>query len=153
MALGTILFPTYNFHHRGGDRQRRDRTAEADSQGTSPVLCGDDLKSELDGLLPEPILCAPEDVLFSPMKDAIGVGLFCTQQVVNDSSQLMGCGCDRLGPAQLPRDAPEELAEIVFCMMQRLRAHAQSGRYPTSHAPALGEEHFATTDLLPRTEP
>jgi len=51
----------------------------ADSQGTSTVLCGDDLKSELGGLPPESILCAAEGFFFRLMKDALGVGLLCAQ--------------------------------------------------------------------------
>ena len=90
----------------------------ADSQGTSTVLCGDDLKSKLGSLPAEPILRTPDGVSFRLVKDALVVGLLCAQQVVNDSGQFVRRGCDRLGSAELARDASEELAEIVFSVVQ-----------------------------------
>jgi hypothetical protein len=87
------------------------------SQGTSTVLGGHDLKSELRSLPAKPIFGAPPGILFRPVKDTLVVGLLCAQEVVNDSGQFVGRGCDRLGPAELP-DAPEEHAEVVFSVMQ-----------------------------------
>src|SRR5487761_1174722 len=63
----------------------RNRKTLADSQGTSIVLCGDDLKSKLSGLLAQPIFRAADGVSFRLVKDALVVGLLCAQQVVNDS--------------------------------------------------------------------
>ena len=51
----------------------------ADSQGTSTVLCGDDLKSKLGSLPAEPILRTPDGVSFRLVKDALVVGLLCAQ--------------------------------------------------------------------------
>src|SRR5664280_498970 len=55
------------------------------SQGTSTVLCGDDLKSKLGSLPPQPIFRTADGVSFRLVKDALVVGLLCAQQVVNDS--------------------------------------------------------------------
>src|SRR6201987_5343459 len=125
----------------------------ADSQGTSTVLGGNHLKPKLASLLAQPILRTSDGVSFRLVKDALVVGLLCAQQVVNDSGQFVGRGCDRLGSAELPCDAAEKFAEIIFSAMQWLSAHAQGGRYPTSHASAFGEKYFAATDLLLRAEP
>jgi hypothetical protein len=90
----------------------------ADSQGTSTILCGDDLKSELGSLLAKPILCAPEGFFFRLMKDTLGVRLPCAQQVEHDASKFVGCGCNRLGPAELTGNTAEEFAQVVFGVMQ-----------------------------------
>jgi hypothetical protein len=71
------------------------------------------------GSLPtEPVFGTPDGIRFRLVKDALVVGLLCTQQVVNDSGQLVGRGCDRLVPTELASDAAEELAQIVFGVMQ-----------------------------------
>ena len=80
-------------------------------------------------------------------------GLLRAQQVKYDSGQLVGRGCDRLRFAELAGDAAEELAQIVFGMMQRLRAHAQGSRNPASDASAFGEQHLAAADLLLGAQP
>ena len=91
---------------------------EADSQGTSTVLCGDDLKSELGGLPTEPVFGTPDHVGFRLVKNTFGVSLLCAQQVEHDASKFVGCGCNRLGPAELTGDSAEEFAQIVFGVMQ-----------------------------------
>jgi hypothetical protein len=130
----------------GSMRQRQDRTADhfryADSQGTSTVVCGDDLKSKLGSLPAQPIFGTPDSVSFSLVEDILAVGLLCTQQVEEDASEFVGCGSDRLGFAQLACDAPKELTQIVLRMMQGLSAHAQGGRYAASNTAALGEQHL-----------
>jgi hypothetical protein len=72
----------------------------------------------LRSLPAKPIFGAAPGILFRPVKDTLVVGLLCAQEVVNDSGQFVRRGCDRLGPAELWRDAPEELAEVVFSVMQ-----------------------------------
>jgi hypothetical protein len=53
------------------------QTLAADSQGTSTVLCGDDLKSKLGSLPAQPILRTPDGVFFRLVKDALVVCLLC----------------------------------------------------------------------------
>jgi hypothetical protein len=90
----------------------------ADSQVTSTVLRGDDLKSKLRSLPAQPRLRTPDGVVFRLVKDALVVGLLCAQQVVNDAGQFVGGCCDCLGSAKLARDAPEKFSEIIFSVMQ-----------------------------------
>jgi hypothetical protein len=49
------------------------------------------------------------------------------------------CGCgDCLRPAELARDAPEKLAQVIFGMVQGLRTHPQRSGDSAPNAPALG---------------
>ena len=56
-----------------------------------------------------------------------------------------------MGFAELASDAPKELTEIVFGVMQRVHGHAQRSGNAAPDA-ALGIEHLATTDLILRTK-
>jgi len=49
----------------------RDSSRHADSQGTSTVLCGDDLKSKLGSLPPQPIFGTADGVSFRLVKDTL----------------------------------------------------------------------------------
>lgn len=82
----------------------------ADSQGTSTVLRGDDLKSELGSLSAKSILCAAEGFFFSFVEDTLVVGLLRGQQVKNNASKFVGRGRNRLRPAEFAGDAAEEFA-------------------------------------------
>jgi hypothetical protein len=97
---------------------------QADSQGTSSVLYGDELKPELSGLSAEPKLRASQSFFIAAVKHTLVVRFLGAKQVVNNSSQFVSRGGDSLGFAELPSDPPKELAEIIFCMMQRVGRHS-----------------------------
>src|SRR5258708_20886279 len=125
---------------------------QADSQGTSSVLYGDELKSQLCGLFPESVLSALYGFFVAAVKDGFVVSLFSAEQVIHNACELVSCGSDCLGFAELPSDASKELAEIVFGVMQRVRGHAQRSGNAAPDAATLGIEHLATTDLILRTK-
>ena len=58
------------------------------------------------------------------VKDTLVIGFPSAEQIVSNPSELVSCGGDGLGFAEFPSDAPKELAEIIFCMMQRVGRHA-----------------------------
>jgi hypothetical protein len=72
--------------------------------------------------------------------------------MVNNPSELVSRGGDCLGFAEFPSDAPKELTEIIFCMMQRVGRHAERSGNAAPDAATLRIEHFATTDLILRTK-
>ena len=111
------------------------------------------MESELGCLPAEPILSASDGFFFRLVKDSLVVGVLCAQQVEDNAGEFVGSGRNRLRSSELARDAPEELTRIVFGMMQRLSAHAQSGGNATSDTSAFGEQHLAAADLLFRTKP
>jgi hypothetical protein len=106
----------------------------------------------LGSLFAKPIFSVPAGFLFRFVKDALLVSLLCAQQVEHDASKFVGCGSSRLGFAERPRDAPEELTQIVFGVMQGVSAHAESSRDPASDTSAFGKEHLPAADLLLRTK-
>ena len=96
----------------------------ADSQGTSSVRCWKYLKTKLGRLFPEPHLGALQRVLLAFVKDTLAVVFFGAEQVVDDACEFMGrCG-SRLWLAQLARDSPEELAEVVLGVVQGMGTHS-----------------------------
>ena len=92
-------------------------------QGTSFVLYGDELKPELCGLFPKSVLSALYGFFVAAVKDTFVVGFPSAEQMVNNPSELVSRGGDGLGFAEFPSDAPKELTEIIFCMMQRVGRH------------------------------
>ena len=64
----------------------------------------------------------------------------------------MSRGCNCLRSAELPRDAPKELTEIVFGVMQRVRSHAESSGNSAPDTAALGIEHLAAADFILRAQ-
>jgi hypothetical protein len=130
----------------------RDFSREADSQGTSSVLYGDDLKPELCGLFSESVLSALYGFFVAAVKDTFVIGFPSAEQMVNNPSELVSCGGDGLGFAEFPSDTSKELTEIVFGMMQRVRGHAKRSGNAAPDVATLGVEHLATTDLILRTE-
>jgi len=103
---------------------KRIQSLDADSQGTSSVLYGEDLKPELCGLFPESVLSALNGFFVAAVKDTLVVGFPSAEQMVNNPSELVSRGGDCLGFAEFPSDAPKELTEIIFGMMQRVGRHA-----------------------------
>jgi hypothetical protein len=65
-------------------------------------------------LFAKPIFGASEWSPLQICEDAVVAGFFCAQQVEDDASELVSRGCDRLRFNELSRDAPEELAQVVF---------------------------------------
>jgi hypothetical protein len=47
------------------------------------------------------------------VKDGFVVGFFRAEQVIHNACEFMSCGGDCLGFAELPSDAPKELANPV----------------------------------------
>jgi hypothetical protein len=95
-----------------------DCSRQADSQGTSTVIRGDDLKAMLSSVSTEPAFGAPDSFRFRFVKDALAICFHRAQEVEHNAGKLVGRGCNRPGPAELARDASEQLAKIV------LSAHA-----------------------------
>jgi hypothetical protein len=106
LVQGSVLKTPFPPGIRRRQQQPESKTL-ADSQGTSSVLCGDDLKSELGSLPTKAILCAANSFLFSFVEDTLVVGLSCAQQVKDNTSKLVGRGCNCLRPAEFARDAAE----------------------------------------------
>jgi hypothetical protein len=75
----------------------------------------------LCGLSTEPKLRA--FYFFVAAVKALVIGFPSAEQIVNNPSELVSWGGDGLGCADFPSDAPKELAEIIFCMMQRVGRH------------------------------
>jgi hypothetical protein len=107
----------------------------------------------LGSLFAKPIFSVPADFLFRLVKDALVVSLLCAQQVEHDASKFVGRGSSRLGFAEPPRDAPEELTQIVFGVMQGLSAHAESSRNPASDTSALVKSTFPPLIFFSRQSP
>src|SRR5713101_823195 len=84
----------------------------------------DELKPELCGLFPKSVLSALYGFFGAAVKDTFVVGFPSAEQMVNNPSELVSRGGDGLGFAEFPSDAPKELTEIIFCMMQRVGRHA-----------------------------
>jgi len=106
------------------DAKRGDHFLQADSQGTSSVLYGDELKSQLCGLSAEPKLRTSQSFFIATVKDGFVVSLFSAEQVIHNPSELVSRGGDGLGFAELASDGAKELTEIVFGVMQRVGRHA-----------------------------
>jgi hypothetical protein len=100
----------------------------------------------------EPEFSSSHGLLVAPLKDALVVRFFCAEQVVNNSSEFVSRGRNCLGPTELPRDAPKELSQVVFGVMQRVRSHAESSGNSAPDTAALGIEDFAAADLLLRAQ-
>jgi hypothetical protein len=84
----------------------------------------DDLKSELGGLLSEPQFRSFQNLLFTSVENGFAVRFSRTKQVEDDARQLV-CGCGNcLWLAELTCDAPKELAQVIFGMVEGLRTHA-----------------------------
>jgi hypothetical protein len=62
---------------------------EADSQGTSIVLYGGDLKSQLCGLFAKPEFSASQGLFFAAVKDTLVVRFLGAEEVVNNSSRRL----------------------------------------------------------------
>jgi hypothetical protein len=79
-----------------------------DSQGTSSVLYGDELKPELCGLFPESVLSALYGFFVAAVKDTFVIGFPSAEEMVNNPSELVSRGGDCLGFAEFPSDASKE---------------------------------------------
>src|ERR1035437_5874845 len=67
------------------------------SHGTSTVLCRRHVNSELRSLFPKAIIGASKSHLFRFVEDALVVSFLGMQEVEDDASKFVGCGCDCLG--------------------------------------------------------
>ena len=82
------------------------------------------MKPELSGLSAEPKLRVSWSFFVAAVKNGFVVSLLSAEQVIDNACEFVSGGGDGLGFAELPRDAPKELAEIIFCVMQRVGCHA-----------------------------
>jgi hypothetical protein len=55
--------------------------------------------------------------------------------------------------AEFAGNAVEEFAQVIFGVVQRLRAHAKGGRDAAPNSSAFGEEHLSAAHLSLRTKP
>ena len=58
------------------------------------------------------------------VKDSLVLGFLSAEQVIHNPSELMSCSGNCLGFAEFASDAPKELTEVIFGMMQRVGHHA-----------------------------
>ena len=87
--------------HVNREQSNRDHFPYADSQGTSPVLEGDDLKAELSGLLPESVLSALYGFFVAAVKDTLVIGFPSAKQPTHRSKSR----CDKtIGTCFTPTD-------------------------------------------------
>ena len=63
---------------------------QADCQGTSSVLYGDELKPELRGLSAEPTSRAFQSFFVAAVKDTLDVGLSGAEQVIHNECEFVG---------------------------------------------------------------
>lgn len=82
------------------------------------------MKPELSCLSSEPKLRTFYRFFVAAVKDTLVVSFPCAEQVIHNAREFVGGGGDCLGFAEFPSDAPKELAEIIFCMMQRVGRHS-----------------------------
>ena len=61
-------------------------------------------------------------LLFTLMEDGFAIGFFREQNVIDDTSDLVGGGSDGGGCTQFRSHATEELTEIAFGAAKRVRA-------------------------------
>jgi hypothetical protein len=127
---------------------------DLDDKGTPKeqllVLRRNDLKPELRGLLSEPQFRSFQSLLFTLVENGFAVWFSLAKQVKDDARQLVGSRSNRLRLAELACDAPEELPQVVFSMVERLRAHTQRSSNSTPNASAFGAQHLASADFLLR---
>ena len=65
-------------------------------------------------------LCSSASVFVALVKDGFYISLFGEQDVVQDTSDLVGCGGDGLRGSQLGAHAPEKFSEIALGTAQRV---------------------------------
>ena len=102
------------------------RMSSPDEQDHS---CGDssELESERSGLFAQVFFLALGLSLVFVEEHAFIVGLSCSQQVVDDTGQLVGCCGDGLGRSQPSAQAAIEVAQMGTRAAQRLGRNAQGG--------------------------
>jgi hypothetical protein len=120
----------------------------ADSQGTSTVLYTDNLETKLHRLFAESEFSAFQDLRVASLKYRFVIRFFGAEQVTDNAGEFVSSGCNCLGSAELPSNAPKELTKIVFGVMQRVRSHAERSGNATPDTAALGIEVLAATDLV-----
>jgi hypothetical protein len=75
-------------------------------------------------LFPESVLSSLYGFFVAAVKDTSVIGFPSADQMVNNPSELVSRGGDCLRFAEFPSDAPKELTEIIFGMMQRVGRYA-----------------------------
>ena len=90
--------------------------------------------------------------LFQSSKDTHIKSDLVSDQVPDDSGNLMGHGRNGLGSTQFGAQASVLVAQIAFIMMQRTGGHAQGLANPILAAAGTAVEHFAGAGFVIRTQ-
>src|SRR5689334_7217344 len=81
-------------------------------------------------------------------KYALGVRLFGSEHVIQDSRQLMGCCGYGFRRAEFATHAPEEFSEVVVGVIKALRTHPGRVGDPVFDWSCLRVQDLASTDLF-----
>src|SRR6267142_2660281 len=72
--------------------------------------------------------------------------------MIDNFGECMGCGCRGFGRSEFTAHAAKKRSKIAGARAETLGGHAQGATGAILDPPTACGEHFATTDLIIRTE-